>query len=62
MLAAETTVRHKVVIILGDVFVEGNDGSVEAGIVDRDVPAFAFSRGSMFELALPEFGSHRLNL
>ena len=46
MFSAQRAIRDEVVIILDDMFVKRQDGAVEPGIVDRDVPELTVSPGT----------------
>jgi hypothetical protein len=46
IFSAQGTIRDEVVTILDDMFVKCQNGAVEPGIVDRDVPALTVSPGT----------------
>ncbi len=49
-------------VIFHDVFVKGNDGSIEPRIVDGNVTPFPSLPDSVFHLSLLEFDSQPLDL
>jgi hypothetical protein len=55
VFSAQRAIRNEVVTILDDMFVKCQNGAVEPGIVDRDVPALTVSPGTGLQQSLPEF-------
>ena len=55
VFSAQRAIRDEVVTILDDMFVKCQNGAVEPGIVDRDVPALTVSPGTGLQQSLPEF-------
>ena len=62
IFSAQPAIRGQVVVVFHDVFVKGNDGSIEARIVDGNVAPFPSLPDTVFHLSLLEFDSQQLDL
>ena len=62
IFSAQPAIRGQVVVIFHDVFVKGNDGSIETRIVDGNVAPFPSLPDAVLHLSLLEFDSQQLGL
>lgn len=62
IFSAKSAIRGEVMVVLHDVFVKGDDGSIETRIIDGDVAPFARLPGTVLHLPLFELGCHQLRL